>query len=200
LNQEKDSIIPNLDVLVFELECRDRSNLKAAQQMEEITEKFEATVMKRASSIVERRLSKWDGKKHKKLSKMSLEFVRVPPYVTVSGRENYKPYRKVCYGSNDKVKLGWSKAYADLLNDVVATKDDISCTFQIVVGGGKQTSNGKGNLNAITHRDAQLHANVFDLFHDEDDDSIKTADAFSSRFEIDIVNRYQTAHPKVMAQ
>ena len=41
---------------------------------------------------------------------------------------------------------------------------------------------------------------MFDLFRGEDNDSIKAAEGFSKRFEHDIVNKYQTAHPKVMAQ
>jgi len=38
------------------------------------------------------------------------------------------------------------------------------------------------------------------LFRGEDEDTIKATDAFSERFEIDVVNRCQTAHPEIMAQ
>jgi hypothetical protein len=199
LNQQKDSILPNLDVILFELECRDSSNPKAKAQFQEIIDKFEDTVFD-GFSPVEVILKKWNGKKHKKLSEMSLGFVRAPPEVTSGGRENRKPYRKMTYGSKDKLKEGWSKAFGDLLNDVVATEDDISCIFQVTLGGGKLAQNGKANLNSIAHRNVQLNGIVFDLFRGEDDDSIKAADAFSRRFEIDVVNRYQTAHPHVMAQ
>jgi len=200
LNQEKDNIIPNLNVILFELECRDRSNKKAAEQMDAIIKEFEKRVQWRPSLYELYKGGKWNPKKHKKLSEMSLLFVRSPPAVTAGGRENRKPYRKTSYGSKEKVTEGWSKAYGDLLNDVVDTEHDISCVFQVVVGGGKQTSNGQANLNAIAHRDAQLHGLVFDLFRGEDEDTIRAADAFSKRFEIDVVNRHQTAHPKVMAQ
>jgi len=141
-----------------------------------------------------------DGKKHYKLSEMSKNFVRKVPGVTKGGRENRKPYRKLCYGSKDKLKPGWSKTFADLLNDVTATRHDISCVFQVVVGGGAQTRHGKANLNSIAHRDAHLHGLVFDLFRGDDDDSMKAAVAFGNRFENDVVNKHQTAHPKVMAQ
>lgn len=198
-NLLESSIIPNVDIILFELECRDRSNPEAARQMDELIEKFESTVQKRPS-LLELLEGRRDGKEHRPLSEIAYDFVRTPPGVTKGGRENRKPYRKTCYGSNEKLKEGWSETFGNLLNDVVATKDDISCVFQVVVGGGKQASNGKANLNAIAHRDAQLHGLIFDLFRGEDEDSIKAADAFSKRFEIDVVNRHQTAHPKVMAQ
>lgn len=38
------------------------------------------------------------------------------------------------------------------------------------------------------------------MFRGEDEDTIKATDAFSERFEIDVVNRCQTAHPEIMAQ
>ena len=206
LDESKDSIVPNVDMMLFELECRDFANEKAARQMKEIIEAFEKNVEPPSNGILgsianalagERR---FDGKHHLKLSEMSLHFVRKPPAVTSTGRENRKPYRKMCYGSKDKVKEGWSQAFGSLLNDVVATTNDISCVFQVVVGGGKQKSNGDAKLNAIAHRSAQLHGIIFDLFRGPDDDSIRAADAFSKRFEIDVVNKHQTAYPKVMAQ
>ena len=46
----------------------------------------------------------------------------------------------------------------------------------------------------------QLSSIIFDLFRGEDDDSIKAADEFGHRFDLDVVNKYQTAYPKVMAQ
>jgi len=199
LNQEKDSITPNVDGMVFELECSDMTNPKAKAQMDEIIDKFEDTVRLGWLGQTLKR-EKFDGKSHFKLSEMSLGFTRKPPFVTENGRENRKPYRKMCYGSKDKVKEGWAESFGSLLNDVVATEDDISCVFQVVVGGGKQTSHGKANLNAIAHRDAQLHGLVFDLFRGDDDASIMGADKFSKRFELDVVNKHQTAHPKVMAQ
>lgn len=205
LNQEKDSITPNLDVMVFELECSDMTNPKARAQMDEIIHKFEDTVqLAWPTSLldigVKFQSNKYDGKSHYKLSEMSLGFTRVPPGTTEGGRENRKPYRKMCYGSKDKLTEGWAESFGSLLNDVVATEEDISCVFQVVVGGGKQASYGKANLNAIAHRDAQLHGLIFDLFRGDDDASIKGAANFSKRFELNVVNKHQTAHPKVMAQ
>eukprot|EP00978_Attheya_sp_CCMP212_P010130 scaffold24300_cov31-Attheya_sp.AAC.1 len=66
--------------------------------------------------------------------------------------------------------------------------------------GGAQARFGKAKLNSISHRDVQLSSVVFDLFRGEDDESIKAADEFSRRFEQDVVNKFQTASPKVMAQ
>jgi len=210
LNQDKDSITPNQDAILFELECRDNTNPRAKQQMKEIIKRFEKKVWCGfPTSLLEiALLGGYDGRSHYKLSEMSLGLTRKSPFVTVGGRENHKAYRKACYGSKDKLKEGWSDAFSDLLNDVVATKDNISCVFQVVIGGGKQASNGKAkvnafgktSLNAIAHRDAQLHGLVFDLFRGETEADIMAADMFAKRFEIDVVNRHQTAHPKVMAQ
>ena len=71
------------------------------------------------------RIDSHDGKKHYKLSEMSLSFARKSPGVTTTGRENCRTYRKSAYGSKDKLKPGWSETFAKLLNDVVNTKDDI---------------------------------------------------------------------------
>jgi len=203
LNQEKDSITPNLSTIIFELECRDQSNPKARAQMDEIMKEFHDTVMKKWELNPLALLGEnYDGKTHYKLSQMSLFFTRKPPGVTGGeiGRENRKPYRKQSYGSNEKLKEGWAQSFADLLDDTVETDADISCVFQVVVGGGQQSNLGKAGLNAIAHRDAQLHGLVFDLFRGEDDASFKEADKLGKRFELDVVNKHQTAHPKVMAQ
>jgi len=206
-NVGKGSLLPNINGMIFELECSDNTNPKAKAQMKEIIDKFEDTVLRRWLDSAESRLfekildvKKYDGKSHLKLSEMSLGFTRKPPMVTAGGRENHKPYRKMCYGSKDKLKEGWAETFGSLLNDVAATDDDISCVFQVVAGGGKQASHGKANLNAIAHRDAQLHGLIFDLFRGGDDESITSAAKFSKRFELDVVNKHQTAHPKVMAQ
>merc|ERR1719354_183228 len=108
--------------------------------------------------------------------------------------------QKGSFGSKDKLKPGWSDAFGELLNDVVATKDDIACVFQVVVGGGAQTRLGKADLNALSQRDVQLNSIVFDLFHGADDKDFKAADEFQHRFELEVVNEYQTAYPHVMAQ
>jgi len=209
LNQGKDSFTPNQNIILFELECRDMKDTKTYEQMKKIMKTFKETVDTGFISgfitpinmlLAIKRYPRMDGKKHYKLSELSKNFVRCPPSVTKGGRENRKPYRKLSYGSKDKLKPGWSKAFADLLNDVEATKDDISCVFQVVAGGGAQTRHGKANLNAIAHRDAQLQSLVFDLFRGDDDDSMKAAAAFGNRFETHVVNKHQTAHPKVMAQ
>ncbi len=181
-------------LMLAELECRDMTDKKAYDQMQEIITRFE----KEVGSLSLRRT--FDGKSHYKLSEMSLGYTRKPPAVTNTGRENRRAYRKAAYGSKDKLKPGWSKAFAALLNDVVATKADIACIFQVGVGGGAQARFGKANLNSIAHRDAQLSNIVFDLFRGDDDESIKAADAFATRFELEVVNPYQTAYPKVMAQ
>ena len=145
--------------------------------------------------------SQYNGKSHYKLSELSLGFTRKPPSVTNNEkRENRRPYRKQAYGSKGKLKPGWSKAFAKLLNDVAATKKDVACVFQVVVGGGTQARLGKANLNSTAHRDVQLSSIVFNLFRGDSDEAIKAADEFGKRFEIEIVNEYQTAYPKVMAQ
>jgi len=220
LDQDKNSYLPRQDLILFELECRDKTNPRAKRQMEEIITRFEKKVFNYQfpKSLVEIAFyaRKWlgkskDGIEHYKLSELSKYFTRGILATTSqgsSGRENRKPYRKACYGSKDKLKEGWSDAFSTLLNDVVATEDDISCVFQVVIGGGKQASNGKANvstfgktsLNAIAHRDAQLHGLIFDLFRGETEADITATDGFGQRFEMDVVNKHQTAHPKVMAQ
>lgn len=79
LNLKKDLIIPNLDIILFELECRDRSNEKAARQMDAIIKKFEKNVQYRPSILDLFEGGKWNPKKHRKLSEISLGFVRSPP-------------------------------------------------------------------------------------------------------------------------
>jgi FAD/FMN-containing dehydrogenase len=206
LDQEKDSITPNQNIILFELECRDQTNIKAREQMNDIIEDFNKMVSdinflgKQKMNFLSPK--KYDGKTYLPLSEMSLQFTRKPPGVTAGtiGRENRKPYRKMCYGSNDKVTEGWAESFAKLLDDTVNTKNDISCVFQVVVGGGKQASLGKAELNSIAHRDAQLHGIVYDLFRGADEKSIKEADMLSKRFELDVVDKHQTQYPKVMAQ
>jgi len=44
LDHQKDSITPNIDAILFELQCRDQSNPKARAQMDEIIKQFEDTV------------------------------------------------------------------------------------------------------------------------------------------------------------
>lgn len=193
LDPSKGSIAQKLSSIVLELECRDMTDAKAYGQMQEIMDTYNKGVQMKVPAIL-------DGKSHYKLSEMSLHFTRKPPGVTSSGREHWQPYRKASYGSKDKLTPGWSKSFTDLLSDVVATKDDIACVFQVVVGGGAHTRFGKAGLNAIAHRDAQLHGLVFDLFRGQDDDSLAAAQEFSRRFEHDVVNKHQTAHPHVMAQ
>jgi len=204
LDQDKDNVLRLTPVdangILFELVCKDTSDAKAKKQFDEIVEKFKKTVKPGVIGFFANKLVGTNGRSHYKLSELSLKFTRKAPGVTKSGRENRKPYRKLCYGSKDKLKPGWAKAYADLLKDVTQTKEDISCVFQVVVGGGAQTRLGKANLNSIAHRDAQLHGIIFDLFRGEDDASIMEADKFATKFEIDVVNKYQTAHPKVMVQ
>lgn len=209
LDQEKDSLIPHPSLILFELQCRDQSNPRARAQMDDIMKQFDDTVWKSfPTSPIDlgMRLGiikvnpKYDGKKHYKLSEMSLGFTRKPPAVTAGGRENRKPFRKKCFGSKDKVTEGWAESFADLLHDTVKTDNDISAVFQVVVGGGKQKENGKGGLNSIAHRDAQLHGIVYDLFRGEDEASIKEADELATRFELEVVNEHQTQYPKVMAQ
>ena len=139
-------------IIIFELQCRDMTDTKAYGQMNAIIKMFKGKVKWTYP------IRQFDGKKHYKLSEMSLGFTRKPPAVTSTGRENRRPYRKSAYGSNDKLKPGWSKTFAGLLNDVAATKDDIAGVFQVVVGGGAQARLGKANLNSISHRNAaQLH-------------------------------------------
>lgn len=190
----------NLSMIIFELECSDISDEKAKRQFDEIVEKFKTTVSPPIPPLFRKFFTSHDGESHYKLSEMSLDFVRKPPAVTSTGRENRRPYRKLCYGSNDKLKPGWAKAFSDLLNDCVETDNDIAVIFQVVVGGGVNPRFGAANLNAVQHRDAQLHGIVFDMFRGEDDPSIKAADALGKRFELDVVGKYQTQYPKVMAQ
>jgi len=185
---------PPYNSIIFELECRDMTDAKAYRQMQEIMEAYKKTVTTPSQTKGK------DGKSHYKLSELSLFFTRRPPGVTSTGREHWQPYRKASYGSNDKLKEGWSKAFANLLNDLVETKEDIAGVFQVVVGGGAQTRNGKANLNSISHRDAQLHGLVFDLFRGEDDSALAKAEEFGRRFEFEIVDKHQTAYPHVMAQ
>jgi len=188
-------------MILFELECRDMTDKKAYGQMNEIIKRFKKEVAFTSLNIQPLTIGRqFDGKSHYKLSEMSLGYTRTPPAVTNTGRENRKPYRKSTYGSKDKLKPGWSKIFAKLLNDVEKTKADIACIFQVGVGGGAQARFGKANLNSIGHRDVQLSSVVFDLFRGEDDDSIKAADEFGRRFELDVVNKHQTAYPKVMSQ
>jgi hypothetical protein len=201
--------IPNsISGIIFELECRDMKDEKAKRQMEEIINNFETSIKNVDFKLLD--FSTWkslqqigtpyDGKSHYKLSELSLGFTRKPPSVTKSGRENRRPYRKSAYGSKDKLKPGWSEAFTNLLDDVVTTKEEIACVFQVVVGGGAQARLGEANMNSISHRDAQLSSVVFDLFRGQSDDTIRKADEFGKRFELEIVNKYQTAYPKVMAQ
>jgi len=198
--------IVKMDVILFELECKDQSNPKARKQMDEIINKFETHVFPKKLNLPGFYLSFWqmgiafDGKSPYKLSQMSLGFTRKPPFVTEGGRENRKPYRKMTYGSRDKLKEGWAGAMSSLLNDVTDTPRDVSCIFQISIGGGALQSNGKAGLNAIGHRDAVCQAVVFDLFRGELDEDIMEAESFQRRFELDVVNKYQSQYPKVMAQ
>lgn len=198
--RRKFQLIPSISGIIFELECRDKTDTKAYEQMNEFIQKYEKKVKKGFLGIGDLRGKQYDGKSHYKLSEMSLGFTRKPPSVTRTGRENSRPYRKAAYGSNDKLKPGWSKTFAKLLNDVAATNADIACIFQVVVGGGAQARLGKANINSISHRDAQVSSVVFDLFRGDDDESIKAADEFGNRFELEVVNPYQTAYPKIMAQ
>ena len=182
---------------------------KAYGQMQEIIQEFKKTVY--SGSFLDKVNplcsvggfvlgANLDGKSHYKLSQMSLGFTRKPPAVTSTGRENRRAYNKAAYGSKDKVTPGWSAAYAELLHEVVECKDDVHCVFQVVAGGGAQTRNGEANLNAMSHRDAHIHTIVFDLFRSDDDASIKAAAKFQRSFEMKVVNKHQTAHPKVMQQ
>ena len=190
--------IPLPSAILFELECRDTTDPKARDQMKEIIQKFKETVSNNPFEAVGKNL---DGESHYKLSELSLKFTRKPPtMVTNTGRENKRAYNKAAYGSKDKLAPGWSEAYAKLLDEVVKTKTDVHCIFQVVVGGGAATRNGKADLNAMSHRDAHLHALVFDLFRGDDDASIEAAANFQKSFEMKVVNKHMTAHPKVMAQ
>jgi len=196
-------IIPLPPMILFELECKDMKDTKAYGQMQEIIEKFKTTVYSGKEGILDLTASigkQFDGKSHYKLSQMSLGYTRKPPMVTRGGRENPRAYNKAAYGSKDKVTPGWSTAYAKLLDEVVDDVEHVHCVFQVVVGGGAQTRNGEANLNAMSHRDAHIHTIVFDLFRDDDNDSIKAAADFQKSFEMKVVNKHQTAHPKVMAQ
>ena len=215
----KDSLVPLPSMIVVELECKDMGkdkDTKAYRQMKEIIQEFEKTVYSGVFDTKDPKVllddivtaktlplllghKDLDGKKHYKLSEMSLYFTRKPPIVTSDGRENRRAYNKAAYGSKDKLTPGWSAAFAKLLDDV--EKDPkVHCVFQSGPGGGAATSNGKANLNAMSHRDAHFHNNVFDLFRDDDNDSIKAAATFQRRFETEVVNKHQTAHPKVMQQ
>jgi len=185
-------------VMLFELECRDKTDEVAYSQMKEIIKRYKKEVL--PFGAVDFVVRGKNEKKHYPLSELSLGFTRPPPMVTRSGRENKRAYKKAAFGSKDKLKPGWSDAYGELLNDVVASKEDISCVFQVVVGGGAQTRLGKANLNALSHRDVQLSSIVFDLFHGPKDEDFKAADEFQHRFELEVVNEYQTAYPHVMAQ
>ena len=206
LDPGKDSLLNLPSMIIFELECRDMKDTKAYGQMQKIIETFKTKVYsgsffdKGWKDFVAASVGKqFDGKSHYKLSEMSLGYTRKPPMVTSRGRENPRAYNKAAYGSKDKVTPGWSAAFAKLLDDV--EKDPkVHCVFQSGPGGGAATSNGKANLNAMSHRDAHFHNNVFDLFRDDDNDSIKAAATFQRRFEMEVVNKHQTAHPKVMQQ
>merc|ERR1711935_175744 len=190
---------------------------KAYRQMQDIIQKFKETVYS-GGIIASEGLkvdvqdflsnvaipvvvgSNLDGKSHYKLSEMSLHFTRKPPLVTSTGRENRRAYNKAGCGSKDKLAPGWSKAFANLLDDVVHGTSDVHCIVQSLPGGGAMTRNGEANLNAMSHRDAHCHLIVFDLFRGDDDASIKDAANYQRRFEMEVVNKYQTAHPKVMQQ
>ena len=185
-------------VMLFELECRDKTDEVAYSQMKEIIKRYKKEVKR--FSLTDALVITQDEEKHYPLSELSMAFTRAPPSVTSTGRENKRAYKKAAFGSKDKLKPGWSDAFGELLNDVVATKDDISCVFQVVVGGGAQTRLGKANLNALSQRDVQLSSIVFDLFHGADDKDFKAADELQHRFELEVVNEYQTAYPHVMAQ
>ena len=206
LNPEKDALINLPSLIVVELECKDMTDTKAYDQMKEIIQKFKETVYDPSSlNLNPRDLlasvgKNLDGEKHYKLSELSLYFTRKPPAVTSTGRENRRAYNKGGYGSKDKLAPGWSKAFAKLLDDVVHGPSDVHCLFQSLPGGGAMTRNGKANLNAMSHRDAHCHLIVFDLFRGDDAASIKDAANYQRRFEMEVVNKYQTAHPKVMQQ
>ena len=212
LNPEKDglySLIAEPSMILVELECKDMTDTKAYEQMNEIIQKFKETVYDPSSRNPFKRRPidtlasvgvGLDGKSHYKLSEMSLHFTRKPPLVTSTGRENRRAYNKAGYGSKDKLAPGWSKAFANPLDDVVQGPSDVHCVFQSLPGGGAMTRNGEANLNAMSHRDAHCHLIVFDLFRGDDDASIKDAANYQRRFEMEVVNKYQTAHPKVMQQ
>jgi len=213
LNDENSNLlartgIVNLSVILFELECKDQTNPKARKQMDEIINRFEKHVYNSKKHLdpvgnfleFTQMGTVYNGKSHYKLSEMSLGFTRKPPFVTEGGRENRKPYRKMTYGSRDKLKEGWASAMTSLLNDVEATPNDISCAFQISIGGGTLQSNGKANLNAIAHRDAICQGVIFDLFRGEAEADMMAAENFQRRFELQVVNKYQSQYPKVMAQ
>jgi len=194
-------------MIMLELECRDMGKDKdttAYLQMQEIIKDFKDTVY--SGKVVGPLMNhfvgaKFDGKSHYKLSEMSLKFTRKPPLMTPA-RENRLAYNKAGYGSKDKVTPGWSKAYAKLLEDVINKRGggEVYCIVQAMVGGGAQTRNGKANLNSMSHRDAHLHQICLDLFRADDETSIRAAADYQSRFEVEVVNKHQTAHPKVMQQ
>jgi hypothetical protein len=126
LNQDRDNFLPNRlkGMQIFQVECKDISDEKAKKQFDEIVEKFEQTVRRGTSPLLKlglRDSPTHDGKSHYKLSELSLDFVRKPPMVTANGRENRKPYRKMCYGSKEKLKPGWAEAYSDLLPSLFIT-------------------------------------------------------------------------------
>ena len=218
LDPGKDALIPLPSMITFELECRDKTDTKAYRQMKDIMQTFKETVYSGgifaseglkvdaedfgASVVLPILLGKnLDGESHYKLSEMSLHFTRKLPIMTSGGggRENRRAYTKAGYGSKGKLTPGWSEAFAKLLDDVV--KDPkVHCVMQSGPGGGAATRNGKANLNAMSHRNAHMHNTVFDLFRDDDEASIKAAADFQSRFEMEVVNKHQTAHPKVMQQ
>jgi hypothetical protein len=194
----------NPAMIIFELEIRDMKDEKAYAQFCEFRERFRKEVktgfygLKKHQGEVKREND--DGsEQHFKLSELSLYFTRKAPAVTADGRENKRPYNKACYGSNDQLTEGWADSYADLLKDI-KEDDKIHSVFQVVVGGGAQTRNGKAELNSIAHRDVQLCGIVLDLFRDEEPEATKAATAFQNRFELDVVDKHQTAYPKVMAQ
>ena len=195
--------------IIIELVCKDMGkdkDTKAYKQMQDIIKEVKDTVysgkLPPLKAIVMHQLlgARFNGKSHYKLSEMSLMYTRKPPFMTPA-RENRLAYNKAGYGSKDKVTPGWSKAYAKLLDDVIKKRGggEVYCIVQAMVGGGAQVRNGKAK-NAMSHRDAYLNNICFDLFRADDETSIRAAADYQSRFEVEVVNKHQTAHPKVMAQ
>jgi len=180
------------NVILFEMTCRDTTDSKALDYFRSLKKRIE-------SQLSPIRVSRLTGEEHIPLSKIRLVFLRQPPGVTQDGRENPNPYIKACYGTNEKLPEGFSKAMYGLLDDLFQDDNDTSLIMQVAVGGGEIVRNGKANKNALANRDARLWL-IFDIFRPDTKFSVEAANKYNQRFKEEIVEVYLKTNPKMVPQ
>jgi len=177
-------------VILFEMVCRDMKDSKAYDYFLNLKKRIE-------SQLSPIHVFWMKGEGHIPLSKVGLVFVRQPPGVTQDGRENPNPYTKACYGTNEKLPEGFSKAMHGLINELFRDDNDTSLIFQVAVGGGALMRNGKANTNALASRDARLWI-VFDIFRPNTKPSVEAAKKYNQMFKEEIVEVYLKTKPKMV--